>query len=233
MSVFSETINLSHTDWCQTSRNHIVSPCHFALPTPLQRLRPNSAQAPPAYTYKASRTTTVIDTRVVSCNPHVLQSTHKKNNRKRLPPRAHPAVLTWQFALFVAFQNKASVSSDSTLLLRLFCGGTFFCDSVFEELSPAGGRVVGTSFLGSASFLLLIPLWAVLSSNKNNRKRLPHTHTTRSPENIRQRVVGSSGGPFWRCFLPPPPSVGWCCFPPPSCFALWCRSLFFEKKKNK
>ena len=51
--------------WCQTSRHHNVSPCHFALPAPLKRLRPNSAQEPPAYTHEASRTMTLIDIRVV------------------------------------------------------------------------------------------------------------------------------------------------------------------------
>ena len=52
-------------------------PFHFALLTHLWRLRPYSAQARPAHAHKASRTSTVIGIRVVSCNPHVLTCSDK------------------------------------------------------------------------------------------------------------------------------------------------------------
>ena len=96
-------------------------PHHFSLSprtpslTPEKKTATHSAQAPVAYTHKASRTTTVIDIRVLSGNPHVLQFTDKKNRKRSLhththTQRTHTAVPTWQCAQVVALQNVAWLS---------------------------------------------------------------------------------------------------------------------------
>ena len=114
---------------------------HFTMSlrtlTPFLRLRLQRQ----AHTHKASRTTTVIDIRVVSCNLHVLQITDNKQ-QKRLPHArsAHPTVATWQFALVVAFQQVASLSKDTTLQVLLFFFFLKFCSS--ENYHQ---RVVGSS----------------------------------------------------------------------------------------
>ena len=118
-----------------------------------------SAQAPQTYTHKASRTTTVIDILVVSCN---LQRTtvYRQKQQKRSPhkQRAHQAIPTWPLALIVAYQKMASLSKDPTLPFRLICGRCFFVILHFGELSQ---RVVGSSGRFFRVVLLLLLLHCV------------------------------------------------------------------------
>ena len=146
------------TDWCRTSRQHIVSSCHFASSTPFQGCDPRSAEARPAFTHESSRTMTVTDIRVESCNPQIPHFTYK-NKTRRLPhkQRAHPTVPTWQFCIGRCFSKSVITAQGSNTAFRLI-----FC-VFFEELSPAGGRVVGRSFR-----VVLPPLlfcWVVLLSS--------------------------------------------------------------------
>ena len=144
----------------------------LSLRTPHILIKTATLQRP-----SASRTTTVIEIRVVSCNP-MYYNLPTKATKKRLPhthTHTHkaPAVPTWQFELVVAFQKLASLGKDSTLPYRLTFGKCFFA-SLLGELSPAGGRVVGGPFRwccfasppsGGAVFPLSPVGWCCLASS--------------------------------------------------------------------
>ena len=107
---------LVRTNWCQTSHHHIV--------TPLSKLRPYSAQAPPAYTHKSSRTTSMY---------YNLKT--KKHNQ-----RAHPAVPTWQLAFVAALQKRGIIEQGSNFAFSPYCREVFFFfgDSAFRRTVPSG-----------------------------------------------------------------------------------------------
>ena len=102
------------------------------LPLPLKRVRPYSAQAPPAYTHKSSRTTAVIDSRVVFCYSHVLQFQKKTKENVEHTNNA----LTQQSRH--GNLQVASLGKDPTLPFRSIFGRYFFCDSLFRRTVPSG-----------------------------------------------------------------------------------------------
>ena len=134
----------------RTSPNHTSFPLvtsHFSQP--MEDCDPHSAQAPPTYTHKAFRTTTVVDIRVVSCDPPKLQFTNKKQ-QATLTTHTHKALT--QHSRHGNLHGSLPCKKwhhwarIQLCLSPYFREVLFFCDSVFLENCPGGCRVVGRSF---------------------------------------------------------------------------------------
>ena len=140
-----------------------------------------------------SRTTTVIDIRVVSCNPmhHNLQTKEQKTlttQTTRSPSSPDMATCIGR-----CFSKSGINEQGSNLPFRLIFGWCFFCDSVFRRIVPSrwsGRREVlsfpplfcGVVFLGLLLRVVLFPLRAfglvLLFGNQPHPKKREEGSTT-------------------------------------------------------
>ena len=116
---------------------------------------PNRVQAPPAYTHTASRTTTVIDIRVVSCNPKVPRTQQKTFTTQTTRSPSSPDMAT---CIGRCLSKSGIIEQGSNFPFSTCFRRCFFGDSVFRITVPSGwsgGREEGVLSGGAASPPLL------------------------------------------------------------------------------